>query len=169
MMKSLTALIQKAKHSTFYLWTLNRVLWRAIPFNGRHKFRISEINDNGLTIVLPYKRKNMNHIKGLHACALATVCEYATGFTVNMLLPPNSCRLILKNIHMTYHYQGKTEASISFSMTKEEIESKILIPLQTSEKIFIELAAEVYDINKNHLCTGLINWQVKKWEKVKTK
>ena len=25
------------------------------------------------------------------------------------------------------------------------------------------------DAKKNHICTALINWQIKKWEKVKTK
>jgi len=27
----------------------------------------------------------------------------------------------------------------------------------------------LFDVKKNHISTGKVNWQIKKWEKVKTK
>ena len=76
---NLNALIQKSKNSKFYLWLLNFVLWKTVPFNSPHKFLITAIDAGNVSIKLPYIRKNKNHINGIHACALATVCEYATG------------------------------------------------------------------------------------------
>ena len=74
-----TLLIEKAKTSHLYLRFLNWGLYRMIPFNAPHGFEIAEITDWEVKTVLPYIRKNLNHINGIHACALATVSE----FTIN--------------------------------------------------------------------------------------
>lgn len=81
-MNKLFSLIEKAKHSKLYLKILNVMLARSIPFNKPHGFTIKEIYDDGFKISLPYKRKNLNHIKGIHACALATLAEYTSGLTL---------------------------------------------------------------------------------------
>ncbi|HKR03644.1 MAG TPA: DUF4442 domain-containing protein [Bacteroidia bacterium] len=165
----LSELIRKAETSPFYLWVLNNILWKKIPFNNPHKIKIEKIKDGSLTIFLPYKRKNMNHIGGIHACALATLCEYTTGLTLMSSISEKEFRIILKNIKMTYHYQAKMKVQTTFSLSKEFIRNEIVEPLKTADSIFKELTVELYDVKKNHICTGVINWQIKKWEKVKTK
>ncbi len=166
---NLPEIVNKAKSSSFYLWLLNTGLWFKIPFNYPHKPRITKIDGNAFTIVLPYKKKNRNHIKGIHACALATVCEYISGLVLVSFLSEKDHRIILKNIHMTYHYQAKMDVETTFSLTPEFIQNEIELPLKSSDSVFKELTVNVYDAQKNHICTGLINWQIKRWEKVKTK
>lgn len=165
----LKQLLKRSETSAFYLWLLNNVLWKKIPFNGPHKFKIEKISKNAFTISLPYRTKNLNHIKGIHACALATLCEYISGLTLVSLISEKEYRIILKNISMTYHYQAKKNVEATFSLSPLIIENEILIPLQNTDSVFKEFAVEVYDTDKNHICTGLINWQIKKWSKVKTK
>ena len=70
---------------------------------------------------------------------------------------------------MTYHYQAKSDVFVKFNFTKEQVQSTILIPLQTEEALFKEFTVEVYDKSNNHICTGLINWQIKAWKNVKMK
>ncbi len=70
---------------------------------------------------------------------------------------------------MTYHYQAKTAVYVTFKITKQQIEEEILNPLKTQDAIFKEFSVEVYDEEKNHICTGLINWQIKAWKNVKMK
>ncbi len=70
---------------------------------------------------------------------------------------------------MTYHYQAKMDVETTFSLTPEFIQNEIELPLKSSDSVFKELTVNVYDAQKNHICTGLINWQIKRWEKVKTK
>ncbi len=70
---------------------------------------------------------------------------------------------------MTYHYQAKMDVLATFSLSPEFIRNEIIEPLQISGSIMKELMVEAYDSNKNHICTGKINWQIKKWEHVKTK
>lgn len=168
-MDKLNALVQKAKHSKFYLWVLNMVLLRAVPFNNQHKLRVLYIGDNEVSIYAAYIRRNQNHIKGVHACVLATLCEYATGLSLLIHLSPKEYRIILKNINMTYHYQAKSDVFVKFKIDKKEIEEGILTPLKNQDAIFKEFTVDVYDAKNNHICTGLINWQIKAWEKVKTK
>jgi hypothetical protein len=166
---NLPEIVNRAKSSSFHLWLLNTGLWYKIPFNHPHKPRITKIDGNVFTILLPYKRKNRNHIKGIHACALATLCEYISGLVLVNFLSEKDHRIILKNIHMTYHYQAKMDVETTFSLAPEFIQNEIEAPLKSSDSVFKELTVNVYDVHRNHICTGVINWQIKKWEKVKTK
>lgn len=145
------------------------MLGRAIPFNKPHGLKIIEVYDDGFKISLPYKRKNLNHIKGIHACALATLTEYTSGLTLMQNLASGDYRLIMKNISMIYHFQAKTDVIVSLHLSKEWMNTVVFIPLKTSGSILTEVNAEVYDSNQNHICSGVINWQIKKWEKVITK
>ncbi|MEO5571011.1 MAG: DUF4442 domain-containing protein [Bacteroidia bacterium] len=165
----LSELLKKAERSGLHLWMLNNILWRKIPFNNPHKIKIEKIENGTLTVSIPYKRKNQNHIKGIHACALATLCEYITGMTLVSSISEKEYRIILKNISITYHYQAKMKVQATFSLPSEFIQNKIIEPLKIDDSIFKELTVELYDIKNNHICTGVINWQIKKWEKVKTK
>lgn len=165
-MSKLHNLILKAGNSGFYNWILNRVLSRAVPFNAPHNFRILKIVPGETTVLLPYKRSNMNHLKGIHACALATLCEYTIGLTLLSKISENNYRIILKGIRMEYHYQGKSDVVASFALPGEELKKYILGPLESSDAVFHEFQIAVYDTQKNHICTGWVNWQVKKWDKV---
>lgn len=168
-MDKLNSLIQKAKHSKFYLWLLNMVLLRTVPFNKPHNILVTHIGDDELTMMAGNRKSNRNHIKGIHACLLATLCEYVSGLSLLANFSPKEYRIILKNIHMTYHYQAKTSVFVKFKITKEQIENEILNPLKTTDAVFREFPVEVYDAENNHICTGLINWQIKAWKNVKMK
>lgn len=168
-MDKLGALVQKAKHSKFYLWILNVVLLRTVPFNSPHRIKLISIGENSVSLYAPYIRNNKNHIKGIHACLLATLCEYASGLNLLLHLSPDKYRIILKNINMTYHYQAKKDVFVNFKIEKKELEEEILKPLKSQEALFREFAVEVYDADNNHICSGLINWQIKDWDKVKMK
>ncbi|MGK7390861.1 MAG: DUF4442 domain-containing protein [Candidatus Cyclobacteriaceae bacterium M2_1C_046] len=166
---NIPAFIEKAKTSKARMWLLNRILYRLIPFNKPHGFTIKEIGDDYVKVVLPYKRKNLNHIKGLHACALATLAEYSTGFLMITRLDPKKFRIIMQRIEMDYHYQGKNTAACTFKISNEQIKEDILEPLKDKESVIFKCKPEIYDSENNHLASGHVFWQVKSWEKVKTK
>lgn len=168
-MDKLNSFIQKAKHSKFYLWLLNVVLLRMVPFNKPHNIRVTHIGDDELTMMAGNIKSNRNHIKGIHACLLATLCEYVSGLSLLVNFSPKEYRIILKNIHMTYHYQAKTAVCVKFKITKEQIQKDIIDPLKTTDAVFREFPVEVYDSQNNHICTGVINWQIKAWKNVKMK
>ncbi len=165
----ISKVVEKAKKSTAYLFALNIGLNRMIPFQKPHRFKIVEINDFHLKTMVPYKKSNFNHIKGIHACALATLSEFTTGFLLMTKLDPKKYRLIMKNLFMEYHYQAKMKAYGTFTISDEWLNDQVIQPLSTVDKVTIECIIKIHDTAGNHISTGTVNWQIKSWDKVKTK
>ncbi len=161
--------LQKAKTSAFYLKILNWSLNRMIPFNKPHGFRVLEIEDYRLKTLMPYKRSNFNHIRGLHACGLATISEFTTGFLLISNLDVKKYRIIMQRMEMDYHYQGKMDATAEFGISKDWLHEQVIHPLQTQEAVVIPCEVKIHDTKGNHLTSGKVFWQIKDWTKVKTK
>jgi hypothetical protein len=164
-----TKILQKAQHSKFYRWILNRSLDQMIPFNKPHGFAVVEIGDFRLKTIIPYKRRNFNHIRGLHACALATISEFTTGFLLVSKLDPKKFRLIMQRLEMNYHYQGKMDAFAEFTISQQWLDTNIFTPLKTNEAVVVPCEIRIHDREGNHLTTGHVYWQIKDWNKVKTR
>jgi acyl-coenzyme A thioesterase PaaI-like protein len=162
-------IIEKAKHSAFWRWVLNQSLYRMVPFNRPHRFRVVEIEDHFLKALIPYRRSNFNHIRGLHACALATISEFATGFLLLSRLDMKKYRLIMQRIEMDYHYQGKMDAFAEFRTSEQWLQEKIIGPLATQDSVVVPCEIKIHDVKGNHITTGKVYWQVKDWQKVRTK
>lgn len=159
-------IIVKAKTSRFYLWLLNRLLPRMIPFNTGHGYTITRFDDEEVRCTLPLKRKNLNHIRGLHACALATLAEFTTGFRLLTKLDVKKYRIIMEKIEMEYFYQGKTDAFASYRIDDQWVEERVRKPLQDIDAVVVDCEITIHDAKQNHLCTGRVFWQVKEWDKV---
>lgn len=162
-------LIERAKTSKRHLVLLNFGLSRMIPFNKPHGFKIIEIGDGLVKVKIPYRRVNFNHIKGIHACALATASEYSTGLVLLNRLNPKNYRIIMQKMEMNYHYQAKMDTIVTYELTEEWLNEKVLEPLKTEESLVAICEVKSFDIEGNHLTTGNIYWQIKPWSKVKTK
>lgn len=165
---TLNTLLDKSKDNNFYLFLLNIALRWIIPFNAPHRFKIEKVEAESLRISMPFSRKNKNHINSIHACALATLCEYISGLSLARALPPEQFRLILQSIQMTYHYQGKTKVHAEFGISDAALNT-MKTALKNKDALIQEYSVSVYDISKNHICTGVIIWQVKEWGKVSVK
>jgi hypothetical protein len=162
-------ILQKAKTSSFYKSILNWSLNRMIPFNKPHGFKILEVEDYRLKTLIPYRSSNFNHIRGLHACGLATISEFTTGFLLISNLDMKKYRLIMQRLEMDYHYQGKMNATAEFAISKQWLEENVILPLQGQESVVIPCIVKIHDEKGNHLTTGKVFWQVKDWARVKTK
>lgn len=168
-MMNYTRILERARESRFWRAVLNRMLSYMIPFNRPHGYAIEELGDDYLKARLPYKRSNFNHIKGLHACALATLAEFTTGFMLIRKLDARKYRLIMKKLEMTYHYQGKSDATARFEVSENWLNEKVLKPLQENEAVEVVCEVMLYDAKQNHLATGNVCWHVKPWKAVRTK
>lgn len=161
--------IASAKASKFGLFKLNFGLGYIIPFNKPHKIKVVEIKEDEVKTVIPFKRKNLNHIKGVHACGMATAAEFASGFLLLTKLGNKKYRLIMESLEMKYHYQAKTAIYATFSATEQWMNDMILTPLNSADKILVKCEILLHDTKGNHVATGYTNWQIKEWSKVKTK
>lgn len=161
--------IEQAKKSGFGLFKLNLGLGFIIPFNRPHKIKIKELGDDYVKTHIPYKRKNFNHIKGIHACGLATAAEFASGFLLLTKLGSKKYRLIMQSLEMKYHYQAKSNVTAIFEADDLWIKTNVLDPLNTSDHVYVRCEIKLNDNEGNHVATGFTNWQIKEWAAVKTK
>ena len=160
---------EKAKTSSFYMWLLNWSLARMIPFNKPHGFKIVSVGDYSVKTIIPYRKSNFNHIRGLHACALATISEFTTGFLLVSKLDAKKYRLIMQRLEMDYHYQGKMDSFAEFQISEEWLNEKIYAPLKSNDAVVVPCQVKIIDEKGNHLTTGNVYWQIKDWNKVRTK
>lgn len=162
-------IIERAKTSKRHLALLNFVLALKVPFNKPHGFKITELGREIVKVKIPYKRANFNHIRGIHACALATASEYSTGFILLNKLGSKKYRIIMQKMEMNYHYQGKMDVIVTYEISDQWLKIHVLEPLKNQDSIIVNCEVKSYDTDGNHLSTGNIYWQVKPWAKVKTK
>ncbi len=168
-MKFLHKYLQAAKNGGWALLKLNWILAWGIPFNRPHGIRILKISEEEVITSIPFKRRNLNHIKGIHACGLATVAEYCSGLLLLNKLNPAYYRLIMQSLEMQYHYQAKSDVHAVFTLSASDFETQIQQPLQSQDIIYTKCTINLFDESQNHVATGITNWQIKSWEKVKTK
>lgn len=167
-MKLLADLIQKSKTSKKHLWLLNRVMAHIVPFNKPHGFRVVAITDESVQTFAAYRKKNWNHVKGIHACALATVGELAAGLALMSHFSPLQYRVIMSNITIDYHYQAKKDviATANFPM---KIKESVLSAIESQGKTLETVTTELKDSDDNLIATVKTTWQIKPWQSVKTK
>jgi acyl-coenzyme A thioesterase PaaI-like protein len=148
---------------------LNQALNMMIPFNEPHRFEITEMQPNSVKTKIPYLKSNFNHLQGLHAGALMTISEFTSGILILMLANPEKYRLILQKLDIEYFYQGKKDAYATFSVAPDFVEKNIVTPLQTEESVVVPCLVHTHDEDGNLLCTATVYWQLKAWDKVRTK
>lgn len=165
----LARLIHAARSSRWSRWLLNVLLARRIPFNQPHGLRVEPLATGGIRVHVPYWRINRNHIRGIHACALATAAEFCSGLALLEVLDARRYRLIMKSLHMDYHYQAKRDAVAVYIPDRLALEASTRSLADGAAAVLHEAVVEVHDAGGAHLATGRITWQVKAWEQVRTK
>lgn len=165
----LPGLLQKARTSPLRRRLLNLLLGRVIPFNRPHRFAIERIEADQIVTRAPYRRRNHNHIRGIHACAIATIAEFSSGLILLAKLDPVRYRLIMSKLEVDYLYQAKEKIIATTTLDEQRLQDEILQPLQNSESVSITQQTLVSDQQGNLVARARITWQVKSWDKVRTK
>lgn len=145
------------------------MLRMAIPFNAGHGFRVSPLPSGGIRVDVPMRRNNRNHIRGIHACCLATAAELCSGLALMEHVDPAQFRIIMRAITMEYHLQAKGAARAEYAPALADLERSLLGPLQVGEAVLFTTEVQLRDKQGHVLATGRITWQVKAWDKVRTK
>lgn len=166
-MKSLLANILE-RSETLPKVVLNTIFAYAIPFNKPHSFRITELTGENSQVFIPYRRRNFNHVRGVHACALATGAEFASGLLLVKRLDAKKYRLLMKQLQVVYEKQARSDVIAHFSLSQEALHSKILQPLESQEAVEFEANVEVKTQEGEVVCRAAILWHIKSWDTVTT-
>ncbi len=166
--KLIYKIANKAFHSGFYRSLLSRILSFAVPFNSPHRLRIIELDKGYAKVKLPFIRSNRNHVKSVHACALATLCEFTCGISVMTLLSADEYRIVLKSLQMDYQYRGRGDVFCEHRLDAQAFIIDHGSSLESGSPLLYETVSKVCDLQGNIICTGIAVWQIKKWDSVKS-
>ena len=82
-------------------WLFSRMLGHYVPYTGTSGACIDRLEPGHSVIKLRDRRKVRNHLKSVHAMALANLGEMSTGLALLNSLPDNT-RGILAGFHVNY-------------------------------------------------------------------
>jgi acyl-coenzyme A thioesterase PaaI-like protein len=165
----LPKLLVKARHSKGWLRVLNLMMSWIVPFNRPHGFHIVELAEERVRTSASYRRSNHNHIRGIHACAIATVAEFSAGLLLLSRLDPARYRLIMSKLDVDYLYQAKQEITAETGLSNTELQDRVLKPLETAESHSIIMETLISDRDGNQVAHAHTTWQIKRWDRVRTK
>lgn len=148
---------------------LNRFFRWALPFNAPHGIRIVRISPEGVKVQLPDWRINHNHLGGMHACAMATVCEFASGLCVLDCFKMSEFRLIMHRLEVDYHRRAVPGMCTAEAVIDSAMQAQIETELHTSKDRTSRfmLASQLRDVDGHIVATAEVHWHVKSWNAVR--
>ena len=75
----------------------------------------------------------------------------------------------MERMDIRYKYQGKTSVTAKFELTDEQLKTMVLDPLKESDVVFVNFTSTIYDTKGQLISEADTRWQIKSWDKVKTK
>jgi len=99
----------------------SKVLGNVVPFTGNSSLNFEKISSEEVVISLKNIRSVQNHIKQVHACAMALVIETATGFVVGMNVPDDKI-LLIKEMNLKYVKRSSGKVIATASLTQVQID-----------------------------------------------
>lgn len=117
----LMSIVQKTASlpSGLQTFVLSKMFGRVVPMVGTAGIRYEEITPNRVVCTLRNRRNMQNHIKGLHAAAMALLAETATGFVAGVNLPDDKI-LLIKSLHVDYKKVAKGDLKAIATLTEEQ-------------------------------------------------
>ncbi len=168
MNKTMTNLVDKLLengHKKPVLKILEKIFNNGIPFNLPHKFIFKEITDKKIQLILPYIKKNKNHLGGIHACATATLGEYSAGLSLIRRFGSSKYRLIMEELHADYIKQVKEEVIGVVELDEAEKE-RIEKELNETGSCKVDISTNILNQNDEVIAVVQTKWQLKSWNKV---
>lgn len=113
---------------------------KVVPFVGTSGLRYEEITANRVVVSVRNRRRVQNHIKGVHAAAMALLAETATGFVVGVNLSDDKLPLI-KSLHVDYKRRTVGDMRAVATLSDEQVElirrepkGEVLVPISVTDE-----------------------------------
>ena len=139
---------------------MSRLMQEVIPFNRPHRLRVQTLTDHSCEVSLPWRRRNLNHVGTMHACALATAAEYASGLCVLSALGVGKARLVMAELNMTYQRRAESACVACASLPADVLE-QVKEKLGQEGRVAFDLHSEVQDAEGEVVAEARITWHLK--------
>lgn len=159
--------VDKAKAGN--LTWLNGIFKRILPFNAPHGIKIIGLEAEEVRVLLPSRRANQNHLKGMHACAMATACEFCSGMAVLIRFDMGDYRLIMSRLEMQYLRRPAPGDCIAVADVSVDLARQVHEEIDHAEDgaSRFELPSRLLDANGDVVAKATVHWHVKPWSRVR--
>lgn len=126
--------------SNLRISTLSFILGKVVPFVGTSSLRYEEVTPTRVVVSIRNRRPVQNHIKGVHAAAMALLAETATGFVVGVNLSDDKLPLI-KSLHVDFKRRTVGDMRAVASLSEEQVamirsnpKGELLVPVTVTDE-----------------------------------
>lgn len=120
-----------------------------IPYTGTMRSRVLTLVPGHAKVLLRDRRHVRNHLRSVHAIALANVAEYSTGLAVLSGMPSGFNGILIK---LTVDYTKKARGDLLAECKTEVPEFK--------ERTEVPVVSEIRDSSGDLVCTATATWLI---------
>lgn len=130
------------------------LLGRMVPYSGTIRPRVLELEPGRCRVVIRERRRVRNHLRSVHATALATLGELATGLATLTALPPG-VRAILTGLEVEYEKKARGRLTADCATTPPELDD-------AGSPTAHRAAAEIRDAGGDRVVTLEAVWRLER-------
>ncbi|QEL55358.1 DUF4442 domain-containing protein [Chromobacterium paludis] len=119
---------------------LSMMFGKIVPFLSTAGLRFEKVGHDSLTVSIRNRKKVQNHIRGVHAAAMALLAETSTGFVVGMNMPDDKL-MLLKSMKVNYIKRSQGDMRAVATLTPQQIQSmyeqdkgEVLVEVQVTDE-----------------------------------
>ena len=133
-------------------WLFSRLLGRFAPYSGSIGANIVELDPGHALLELRDRRRVRNHLRSVHAIALANLGELTSGLAVMGALP-NGVRGIITGLNMEYLKKARGRLLGECRCSPPSI-------ADMSDDVTLELITEIRDSEEDVVARAAVTWRL---------
>lgn len=121
-------------------FVLSKAFGQIVPMVGSAGIRYEHVAQDKVVVSIKNHRAMQNHIKGVHAAAMALLAETATGF-VTVLNVPDDRIVLIKSLHVDYKKVAKGGLTATATLNDEQRQyianndkGELLVPIVVTDE-----------------------------------
>lgn len=132
-------------------WLFSRMVGRMAPYTGSMGARVEELEPGRAVVTLRDRRAVRNHLRSIHAIALANLGELASGLAASAAMPPG-VRGIPVEIRIEYLHKARGTLTATGTARLPEITKP------TSAEVY----ADIRNVENESVARVTVRWQLER-------